>query len=352
MDMVGPVSLIAEHGTALVCAECHRPVDARKGRWIHRYPDRRPDFSGFHVPQIIMPMHYSDEDMWISFLQKREKTDKATFLNECMGESCDSGQKLITMTELRRASILHKLDWNEARTSGFEKKYIQRVLGIDWGGGGIDEISFTTLTVIGLTPNGQYQVIWGERLHGATSDADEIVRIKETFSMFQCSYIAHDYGGSGAVKETLLLQAGFPTNRVMPCLYTPGSRRNMITHKPPSQDSSRSYYAVDKPRSLVLMCTLVKTNRLLLPEYDSAKDLTEDLLHLVEAKTETIAAGDIYRIVRQPKMTDDFAHSTNFALCCLYHTRNEFPNIADDMKLTLTEEQISIANPLHQVDFT
>jgi hypothetical protein len=62
----------------------------------------------------------------------------AQFYNEVLGESVDAGQKLISETELRGACVL---DWEnkkepEPRCLANINEYKNRVLAVDWGGGG------------------------------------------------------------------------------------------------------------------------------------------------------------------------------------------------------------------------
>jgi hypothetical protein len=351
MRMLGPVSNIREYGTALVCAKCGKPIDARSGQWVHAHPDRYSQFTGYHVPQIVLPMHYGSEKKWTEFLRKRDKSAPNIFLNECMGESCDVGTKLVTQEELRNACILHKLDFNTCRNLDFSNNYIQRIMGVDWGGGGEDEVSFTTIAIVGLTPDYRYELIWGERMHATVSDVEEVKRIQEVFHIFQCHFLAHDFGGSGSVHETLLIQSGFPLDRVIPFSYVKTGGKSLIRHHAPTASSSRHFYSLDKTWSLMLLCLLLKTQHLALTEFESSKDLVEDFLHIYEDKTETRHAGDILTIKRTPKLSDDFVHSVNFACCGHYHLTQKPPKFAEQFGLTLTDEQRQVAQPSRHVRF-
>lgn len=351
LNMIGPVRNISKYGTALICAKCGKPIDARQGTWVHAFPDRHNQFSGYHVPQLVMPMHYTSEKKWTEFLRKKDKGRSSTFLNECLGESCDVGTKLVTLEELRGACVLHPMEFHVATSQPFMKKYIQRILGVDWGGGGLEEVSFTTLAVIGLCPDYTYELIWGERLHAAVSDIEEVRRIQEIFRAFQCHHIAHDFAGSGSVHETLLIQSGFPLSRVIPFSYVKTGGRSLIRHHAPTESSSRHYYSLDKTWSLMLLCLLLKTKQLKLTEFESSKDLLEDFLHIQEDKTETRDSGDILTIKRTPKQSDDFVHAVNYACCGHYHTTQRPPKIADHFGLTLTKEQRQVAHPPQHVTF-
>ena len=56
-----------------------------------------------------MPLHYARRDKWAELLAKQQgygNTPINVFYNEVLGESVDAGQKLVTETELRKASSL------------------------------------------------------------------------------------------------------------------------------------------------------------------------------------------------------------------------------------------------------
>jgi len=350
INMIGPVSNIAKYGTGLICAKCGRPLDSRVGVWVHQYRDKFTTFPGYHVPQIVLPMHYGSEKKWIELLNKRDTKNAAVFLNECLGESCDVGLKLITLDELKSAACLHDNDWHVATKLNFTTKYLQRIIGVDWGGGGQDEISYTTIAVVGLRPDYKQEVIYIQRLHAAVSDVDEISRILEVFTTFQCHYIAHDYAGAGSVHETLLIQAGFPVNKIVPFNYMKVTAKPMIyVHGGP--DASRHYYVLDKSRSLLMLCTLLKTLHLLLPSFESCRDLVEDFLHINKETQETGHHGSILLVKRQPKQSDDIVHAINYAACAHFHTTQVYPDIAKSFGVSMTEEQQNIAHPIGPVNF-
>lgn len=158
---------------------------------------------------------------------------------------------------------------------------------------------------------------------------EEVAYIMSIYKKFRCQILAHDFGGSGAVRETLLVQAGLPVQSIMPILYTGVSSKNFIIHNPPSEGSTRHFWSVDKSRSLVTTCMSIKLGFIMLPEYESAKELTSDFLALIEDKMDRPGYSDIYRITRQPKLRDDFAHSVNYAAIANWHSNNSWPNLGN-----------------------
>ena len=139
LKMLGPWhEEISEKIPGVVCAKCRKHLNPRSGRWVHAYPERRWSFSGYHIPQIILPMHYANPEKWdilIGKSQGRANTTFTTFLNEVCGESYDEGSKLLSETDLKAAAVLPwPNDWRKAadQIGG----YVRRVLAVDWGGGG------------------------------------------------------------------------------------------------------------------------------------------------------------------------------------------------------------------------
>jgi hypothetical protein len=182
-DMIGPWHReISQDNPAVVCAKCRKPLDPRRGRWVHSHPERRWSFAGYHVPQIIMPMHYGDPEKWdvlVGKMQGRKNTTPTTFLNEVCGESCDAGSKLVTVTDLKAAAVLpwqNRIKDFMAKVPNLRRRYTHRVLAIDWGGGGgrlgnskkrgEDErlrTSYTTYAALGMRPDGKVECFWGHR---------------------------------------------------------------------------------------------------------------------------------------------------------------------------------------------
>ena len=337
--MVGPWhSDISEKCPATVCHKCRRPIFPRHGHWLHRYRERRHTMAGYHVPQIIMPLHYSTPSKWSELLAKREGAGNmttASFYNEVMGESVDVGQKLINVTELKRAACLA---WkNDPRAISPEvlrrlKDYSMKVLSVDWGGGGESGTSFTTLVLLGYYPTGEIHALWGKRMVLSQEHLKEALEILHWMRVTQADFLAHDYTGAGVVRETVMAQAGFPLERVIPVQYVRAATKSLMTFVPATPTHNRDYYRLDKTRSLLYMFTGLKLKRIKTFEYDfvdpDRPGLLHDLLSLVEEKSETRLAGDIYTITRNPMFPDDFAQALNVGCAVLWQSNNAWPDYA------------------------
>jgi hypothetical protein len=367
--MIGPLREdISLEKPAVICAssKCGRPIQPRNGRWIHKIKDRREDFPGHHIPQIIMPMHYSSSKRWEELLAKQQGYGNYTipqFYNEVLGESYDMGAKLLTKTDLEAAAIL---PWKNDPLYGTGAlphlgNYIVRVLGVDWGGGGTAKrgtdkkkaenftLSFTCAAVLGLRVDGKIDVIYGRRLltpHDALEEARQIMRI---YQMFDCHLMAHDYNGAGSLRETIAVQAGIPLNRVVPISYVRTGHQDIMTFHAPDEGHNRKFWLLDKARSLTLMCQCIKLGQIRTFQNDYINEenrgLLHDLLSLQENKVETARGSDAYMVQRNPHFPDDFAHAVNFGACTLWNESKGWPDLAMIANLRLTVDQMSAISP-------
>lgn len=353
LEMIGP--------SGPICWNCGLLIDMRRGRWIHAVPARMSSDPGYHVPQIILPMHYEDpekpgqcpeepSEKWIDLLAKRDGRqgfNRQMFMNEVLGESCDVGVKLVTLTDIRNVSVLHRNERRTALDVISTGKYRWLTLGVDWGGGGIDMISTTTAAVCGYNlRTGKVEVVYTQRLHAAYSHDQEAKQLLDMFRAFRCHLFCHDYGGAGSVRETLMIQAGLPINKIMGLSYVRASVKKMIEVKRPSGYNQRTYYTLDKARSLVLQATCIKAQHILFPEYESSKEITHDLLALFEDRREPPGKADIFVVSRNPKLTDDFSHALNFGCIGLWHAlMKRYPDLSRHMNIKLTKEQANFVHP-------
>lgn len=339
LKMIGPNKVdreINEQYPGVVCAKCQRPVYPRTGRWVHKFGEARFAFPGYHVPQIIMPMHYADEEKWLLLLGKRMglgNTPIHVFYNEVCGESYDTGARLITQTDLRKAATLHENDIRIA--SANLDKYTMRILAVDWGGGGEDEISFTTAAVIGLLPDGTFDVIYGWRSltpHLYVEEARYVLHLAQTF---RCFRIVHDYSGAGALREHFIVDAGWPASAIIPVALVRAATGTMLREIPANENTQqRAHFRLDKPRSLTMVCSLIKMGQIRFFSYDyqgvGRAGLLHDFLALVEDRVATKHGVDLYTVIRNTRIgPDDFAQAVNIGICALCYERGAWPKIAE-----------------------
>lgn len=350
--MTGPSYVprkISEKQPGIICAKCSRPVFPRTGRWVHHYPEHRHLSAGYHVPQQIMPMHYADPVKWATLLGKRETQAENIYLNEVCGESCDTGAKLVTQTELKRACMRrpNSLEYAEKHVGD----YVHRVVAVDWGGQGQDEVSYTVAVCMGMLPDGRIDVLYGHRFHSMHDYGREAHGILQAMRMFKAPTLVHDFGGAGTIREYYLVQAGLPRQRICPVLYVRSSVGPLMKHVPPNDTTGqRDYYQVDKARSLLMNCELIRQRRQRFFEYDfidpDRPGLIQDYLALTEDKIKSRSATDMYTIIRGATAgPDDFAQACNIGMCALFHVSNHWPDLAALAKIKLTEAEIQELSP-------
>jgi hypothetical protein len=275
------------------------------------------------------------QDKWAELLAKREIVAPNVFYNEVLGESVDVGQKLVTETELRAACTL---PWKNNEREPSEKMmrllkhYRMRVMAIDWGGGGEKEVSFTALAMLGFTPDGRIEVLWGKRLKTPNDHMREAREVLHWCKKFGVEIITHDYSGAGSLRETVLVQCGFPVERIMAIDIKRAASGNLMRYVPSTPLHQRAHYLIDKARSFLYTCQAIKLKICTFFECDHVNmdnpGLVFDFLALVEEKTASRYAGDLYTITRNITLSDDFAQAVNLGCMALWHTHNAWPDFA------------------------
>ena len=356
--MIGPWrSDISVKNPGVVCARCKFPVDPSKGRWVHRHPHLIDAFAGYHIPQIIMPMHYGDPDKWATLLMKREgkfNTGVNVFYNEVCGVAYDASSKLVSETDLRAAAMLPwKNDLNAALAQ--VRNYDLVILSADWGGGGThggkQVVSWTVYTVLGWK-DGKIDVIFSHRSLTPHDQDRESRLLCELINRFKPRYFVHDFNGAGRYREQVVINAGYPLERVIPMWYVPSMSQNIIKHVPLSENNAREHFRLDKSRSLLLTCAAIRRQQIRFFEYDNYgpenPGVLEDFLALVEDKIDSRMGRDIYTIIRDQGHSDDFAHTVNMGVAFFWEHFKAWPNVAEADRYGISSElleQLSPNNP-------
>lgn len=332
--------------TGVICAFCGKLLNpAADGRWVHMRPEKRMLHSSYHVPQIICPTHYAIREKWDRLLLKMEKQPKALFYNEVLGQPCDAGQKLVSIAELKNACQLPiGNDIDEIRDF-ISRRYIMTVLGVDWSGGGMDYQSYTGIALAGLRADGVVEIPYMTVLPYSTDHVKEAQDVLELANRLGAATVAHDFSGAGNVRETLLVHSGWPYERLVPITLTrTNGMKGIMYYNDPKDTNVRHSWTLDKGRSLVLTCTLIKSCGVLFGQYEPNKEQVEHFLALMEHYVERPVGGPVFAVHRVPGKPDDVAHAVNFAVMTLFQMNDNWPNIANQFtgkyNLPLTEDQI------------
>jgi len=360
IKMIGPVhDDIGEKYPAVVCAKCQKPINPRPssqggtGRWVHRIADKRWSFAGYHVPQMIMPMHYADPEAWAKLVDKSKGKGNVpinVFYNEVCGESWDSGSKLVTVTDLKKAAVLpwtKELEQARQHIGG----YLHTFCSVDWGGGGVAKgksdlalQSYTSIAVLGLCPDGRVDVIYGYRSMNPHDHVRESKLILGIMSTFKCSHLVHDYTGAGTVRETIMVQAGLNPRNILPIAYTGAAKSGIITFKPATENHPRNHYTMDRNRALSYACQFIQSGviRFFKYDYHGSEDvgLLHDFLNLIEDKKESAVGRDSYKILRDPAGPDDFAQAVTMGTMMLFQMRGQWPDLSAYEDVAVDDEVV------------
>lgn len=335
MDLL---KMIPDQG--LSCAKCGRLVNPRNGGYIHRYPKRRGEAEGHHVPQCVLPLHcepildketreYVQNVKWRIFCKARDDGDTATFYNEKLGESYDNADLLITREDLAKASRLKfRNNLDEALAYRKRRKYTHLIMGLDWGGGGASALSRTGISIIGFRGlNRPAEVIYQHRYVGALRGIEEAAEILRVFSYFGCDFIAHDHCGAGATKEVLLVELGLPLERILPVEYVGYRRGDMITAVYADGDlNPRDKLQAVKTQTLAVMAALIQSGYYSFPLFSSWEaDIAPCYTALMREKRSAKSSGPTYHIFAMPERFDDVAMSTNYASIAYFNLMGGIP---------------------------
>ena len=301
-----------------VCAYCDldlRP-DIPQGRWVMRNKDWEDPIKcpivGFHIPQIIMPIHYEpdkngDPTNWYELRKKQDRYSEAQFANECLGLSFDQGGRLVTLTELMAIST-GKVWLEREPDLPVDPVY----MGIDWGISA--QTSYTAVCVGGFDPlDGKFKVLYFKRF----TSTDTLIQIDEILD------IAHRFGVRRIGADTgvghtnnLILKKNFGETKVFPFNYCTA---NWVVN----YNKTRGYFSLDKTTSLNLMFMALKQRQVEFPmhRWMEEKNFYADFLSIYEEVVESTRG--LYKVFTHNKSDpDDIAHALNFCMFAAYVDQN------------------------------
>ena len=351
-EIIGPVTDdIGPGNPGTRCRNCKGPLYPERGRWWHRYPERRDDFLGIHVPQVIMPWHAYSRDRWIKLWDRLKHGSQTEVYNELMGEACDSSFKPVSIRELKRAAILHSNTLAEALA--VKGRYTRLAIGIDWGGGGMSGLSRTKAAIVGMTPTGKTDVIFGVDLNFSHDPFEEVKLLMILAQKFGVEIIAHDAGGGvGATREALMFQTNLRME-VWPMNYTGPTGKGMLIPRPPSHPGEKMFFTLDKARSIDFVCQAIKQGFIRTFKWDFISDNNPGLLYdftsLSTEIAERVMGSDVFLISKEEGSSDDFVHAVNFACCALWGKYNAWPQLSTVQHFKSMQQIANIADEVGNV---
>lgn len=356
LRMLGDVRKDIGYGNSgLVCAGCGKPLNSRRGRWVHRYEDKMFTYPGRHISQPIVPFHNESRRNWSDIKAKqvgRMNTTTATFYNEVLGEAYDVGAKLVTKDELRAAACLDiENDPSDPRrvyrqVENYIRGYKDLAIGVDWGGGGVDRVSLTKVAIAGLRSDHRIDVIFGAAFVNPQEHIREALQLKFLMNLFDIKIMCHDYSGAGHVRESILTQTGvLQVNQTMPMEYV--RAKATIYYVPAGPTHQRDHWRIDKTQTLLYTCNAIRLGLIRFFKFDWAGDddpgLICDFLSLAEDRASTQSVGNVFLINCAHGKSDDFAQAVNMATIGLWHRNSAWPDFSLAIDAKLSDDMINVA---------
>lgn len=322
--------------TGLSCAECGKLLDPRAGGWLPKYPDRMGYHAGYHVPQIILPMHCENPVKWQVLRARQTSWTKTRFFNEVLGTPDDAETKLLTKADLEKSQT----PWENTLESAAKhaKDFDTVFVGVDWSGGG-GGFSRTAVAVLAKQNySDETYVLYVDAFpHGLTPE-EEADKVSHIFSSVKGYMLAHDYTGAGFVRESVLLgRHPYLRNKIYPFAYVFRTGKQLVSYQ---ESGSRRSANVDKTRSLLLTFNAIRSRRLRLPKFNvnSPTEPALELLNIVERPQEFSKASikDVYILQRAAGRYDDAAHAINIGYIALCDITDTWPDFSVDPKYEMT----------------
>lgn len=323
LKMIGPLTVW--------CAKCQKPLNPYEMYYAHRFPERRFTFPGWHVPQIIHPVHCRFPAKWAALRDKLEGPNAystAQFNNEVLGESYDKASGMVTAADLYDAC--QKGRKNDLETARKAIKHAgMSALCVDWTGAGASNTSTTVFALLTVPANASHiEVSYIERVDRKISVQDEIRKLVWLFRELHPDYLVHDYGGAGNVREALMLEMGIPADVIVPMAYGWNITKPIIRFVQGTTAGARTYYDLDKARSLAVTCVAIKAKQIKFPDWDQVKDLISDFTALTE-NAQVSPHGNSYVIIGlKPGRSDDVSAAVNMGAAAMWYRMGTYPNLS------------------------
>lgn len=327
--MIGPFREdISEEKPATICAKCAKIIYPRTGQWIAKRKELVNYSEGYHIPQIIMPLHYADVSRWYELLEKKQKWQRQKFYNEVLGEACDEGIVLVREEDIKKAGALEDFSIDFCLWKKETNQYSTTILAIDWGGGGETTESYTCIAFLGLTPFGVIEVPWAIKFVNVCDPFEEANEICRYYQMLNPDFIVHDYtGGIGNLRENILVDKGISVTSIVP-VYIQGSTTNYVVTVVDIPSRARKHYRIDKTKAMQIVVGAMRAGFLKFFSYQkdyNQQKLLHDFLNIIEERKVTVGGRETYRITKKKKTSDDFAMTTMIGSCILWYMFEAWP---------------------------
>jgi hypothetical protein len=305
----------------LFCHETGRRLNVRDGEFVHEFPSRLDTGMvaiGLHVPQVIVPEWSEKLEEWIKIYRDFLDMPKSKFYQECLGVPVEEGHREITERDLKAMcclpftpeSILEKL-------GGRKSIYTTIISGIDWGGSDYQrehniKKSYTVHVIIGILPNGLFDILFFRRHSGA--NFDKITHdIVTDHCAYKATWLVSDFGVGNAYHYILRKDPRINPERHFIFGYT-GPKSQAFKEPGTAEFGDWSnHFSLNKTESITMLFRAIKSGKIRCFPWEIAKTFLDDFLNLYRALAELPGGETLWKYLRNPAKTDDSLHAVNFA---------------------------------------
>lgn len=308
----GIMEMIRPNG--LCCRKCGHKLNVRDGSWDFEAPNMlKLGRWGFHIPQLIVPANTESQSIYMDIYMASQKSDKKSFYEEFLGEATESGTKEITTKDLQNICILGDIGTVQHQAmNSMPPKYIFKVSGCDWGGSDYNaasktKVSYTAHAIIGVTPDGKFDLLSAKKYAGM--DYDDITHcIIKDHRKFNTYAMASDMAGS-AVYSNELRKFLDPLKTVYLKYKAQGSFISI-----PKDSQMFNLYSLHRTDSITSLFLDVKQSRLRAPRWEQSQEFLKDFLVLTRAPYENQSGVMEFHYVKPSTKSDDYLHAINYAV--------------------------------------
>lgn len=295
---------VVEGSFQYVCQKCGKPLDRwYNGEWVAKYPSRTPNLTTGVRGYFIGSMNA----VWVSLdtlkTKELEAKSKQSFYNYTLGFPYTDSSISVNPND-----VLDNVYQGAYKKNREGYKFV--ACGIDWG-------SPSWVTLYGITPNGQIELMNLSYLEKPTmSDIGGIGSDLESLRLFLKPYdpdiIVADVGDSGDKITRLMKMYG--KDKVFGCIYksTPRSTGELV----PNWQDNKHTVSVDKLMQHKRFITKMKEGEIRFPDvYKVSKLMQEFVYHWQNVKIRTeedLKTGELYEVITAAG-DDHYASSSIYA---------------------------------------
>lgn len=290
---------IGKHGP--ICTHCGGSLDITKHVWVPTYDKTGPEpyYLGARIPQPALMLHSGFESKWEDLLHKYETYDEGKFINEVLGISHSTGKRFLTQDDIIEQCTGEPTV--DMPTERMFRMYDLFIMGIDWTGDGVSNVSKNAVVIYGRRagdPKQRLQIVY-KKIFPRQDFMKTMEQITIIANVFKVRLIGAD-AGEGALNNAYLAEK-LGANRVQPFRY--GSFDLPVRL---SQDKRTVY--IDKTQAVDDLFMNFKKGQFILPPYER---FTEEAEHIL-AEYEVTSKSGKKIWTHSPSVPDDFLHAMIF----------------------------------------